>query len=153
MPKFARVGRVGIGNPNGPGFRAIRFNEKPVGRIPLNRGASYKGKMFAVARPDAVGLRIDRRRDELYVLRIRAIDPDKTVIAARRGKEQVAAIGRPAERFILAAGHKLDGLVFGVGAGKPDLIALRVGDAPLRGNLQRIAGVDLSWRSALRCYE
>src|SRR6202790_3798544 len=70
VPDFVgSAGSARVRQPNRPGLRAIRLEEKSLRRVALLRGAAKKSDALAVGRPLRIGIPIDGRSDEAERLR------------------------------------------------------------------------------------
>ena len=135
MPYRFCGARGGVGNPDGPGVRLIRGDEKALRGVALLSRPAHKRDAFAVGRPDKVAVGIHRRRNERNGFRGHIVQRDKAVVAAHGYEREFAAIRRPVRIKITSAHDKLLGLLRTLERRKPDLRVFHVGNGSPRRSL------------------
>src|SRR5215470_7312839 len=70
-------------DPNGPGMRAVGFDEITFGSIARHGRPPNERDAFAVKRPLRSGIAVHRRSDELYGFVFEVVDTDEAVVISR----------------------------------------------------------------------
>src|SRR5882672_5167123 len=134
VPDFLCGGGCDVAEPDGPGMRAIRFDEVAFGCVARRSRPADKSDALAVKGPLRRRVAVYTRRKKLHRFLLHVVDGDEAVVVARGSESEKIAVGRPGGFTVAAAGDDLKRFGAAVEWRNIELAVAGVGDYSVCGN-------------------